>query len=78
MEFPRTAKRDSVSVWRLIDRPGSIRSPRMVDEKDPLAVRQAAHHLHAVVMDFDRLAIFIATRDPPLRPAQRKSPDTVV
>jgi hypothetical protein len=38
----------------------------MIDEENPLAVRQAAHDLHAVVMNLDRLAIVIATRDPPL------------
>ena len=30
------------------------RSPRVVDEKDPLTVWEATHDLHAVVMDSDR------------------------
>ncbi len=42
----------------------------MVDEEDPLTIRQTAHDLHRVMMDFNWLAILVCTGDAPLRAAQ--------
>lgn len=46
----------------------------MVDEKDPPTGRQPAHELHAVVMDFDRIAVLIEAGDAPLRAAEGEVP----
>lgn len=46
----------------------------MVDEKDPPNGRQPAHELHAVVMDFDRIAVLIEAGDAPLRAAEGEVP----
>ena len=46
----------------------------MVDEKDPPTGRKPAHELHAVVMDFDRIAVLIEAGDAPLRAAEGEVP----
>jgi hypothetical protein len=55
-----------ISARQLLDRPGRIGAPRVIDGEDPFAVLQAAHDLHGVVMDFDGLAASVGARDPPL------------
>lgn len=45
---------------------------RMVNEEVPGAILPFAMHLHAVVMDFNRLAILVLARDEPLRAGHRE------
>jgi hypothetical protein len=70
------ACRERVAAVRLLcarrtfDGPRRVRPPWVVDEEDPLAVREAAHHFHAVVVEFERLAARVGSSDSPLRAAQ--------
>ena len=44
----------------------------MVDEEDPPSAWEAAHDLHPVVMDFNRVAVLVCAGDAPLRAAERE------
>ena len=72
----RTRRRPGASRcgWRAVDCPRGICSRRVVDEKDPSTGRQPAHELHAVVVDFDRIAVLIEAGDAPLRAAEGELP----
>ena len=47
--------------------PVRIGAERMVHEEVPGAVRALAMHLHAVMVNFDRLAVLVLAGDQPLR-----------
>src|SRR5215475_15692986 len=64
--------RASLGVGRPVYGPGGIRPPGVGDEEHPLTVWQATHDLHAVVVDFNGLAVRVRASDSPLRPAQGK------
>ena len=57
---------------RSVHCPRGVCSPGVVDEEDPPTAWEAAHDLHPVVMDFNRVAVLIDAGDAPLRAAKRE------